>query len=525
MLQSKDFLTTGRSASGITYTFLLRVAEVSTDVAKNSSHVSVQAILQQSFSGTGFSGWGTGVSCSINGSEIFSDYAQRRISGLQEHVFYTWEGELPHNDDGSLQLTISGRLWQNASASYTPPAMQVQGDMALTVLTRASSVNASSGNIGETVMIAVGKKNDRFTHTIAYRFGAEEGYIDADGNAVQQPVQLSAASCAFRLPESFYGQIPDDPSGQCQLTCTTYDGALQVGQPQSCTFTATAERISCQPVLSGQVRDVNPVTLALTGDENTLIRYASTARCSVEAAAKNGAYLETVTVNGVQAPQGVEIEQAESGSFVFSAVDSRGYETRQEVETLLLPYVKLTCHARPGRTDPATGTAKVEVEGSCYCGHFGAVENSLILRYRLAGQEQEVAVQIAQDHSYRLLLELSGLDYTQEHMLVLTVQDQIEAVEVPVRIGQAIPVFYWQKEKFCFNVPLFAPAVNDRGICPDADTARSPGVYRLTGTQPVGEGLLLVWGSGDMTVQLAIGASGRKLRLLTEQTMYQWEDL
>ena len=197
MLQSKDFSVSGDSESGNRYTFILRITELSADVITNSSRLQVEAILKQSIVGTGFSTWGTGVSCSLNGSEIFSDYAQRRISGKQEHVFYTWEGDIPHNDDGSLQLSVSGRLWQNASASFTPPRLEVEGEMALTIIARASSINASSGNIGETVMIAVGKKNDRFTHTIAYRFGEEAGYIDADGNAVADVAVNTAGAAAL----------------------------------------------------------------------------------------------------------------------------------------------------------------------------------------------------------------------------------------------------------------------------------------------------------------------------------------
>lgn len=521
MLQSKDFSVSGDSESGNRYTFILRITELSADVITNSSRLQVEAILKQSISGTGFSSWGTGVSCSLNGSEIFSDYAQRRISGKQEHVFYTWEGDISHNDDGSLQLSVTGRLWQNASASFTPPEMQVAGELALTIIARASSINASSGNIGETVMIAVGKKNDRFTHTIAYRFGAETGYIDADGNAAAQPAQLRTSSCAFRLPESFYNQIPDDPSGQCELVCTTYDGDVQVGTPQSCVFMATAEKQRCKPLISGQVRDIDPVTVALTGDENVLIRYASTACCTANAQPRCGAYLENVQVNGAEMPDLVlEIPNTESGSFVFRAVDTRGYESAVTVETQIVPYVKLTCNVQPGRTDPGTGIARARVEGSCYCGSFGAEDNALILHYAIAGDEvQSIELPIREDHTYSAELELPGLDYTQNYDLEIVVEDRVSSLAAPVRIGQAMPIFAWGKDYFRFHVPLFAPAINDRGVCYDPDTAVLPGVYRLEG------GLLLVFASGDIKAQLAIGTEERKLRLITQQTVYDWEDL
>jgi len=395
----------------------------------------------------------------------------------------------------------------------------VEGQLALTTIARESSVSASSGNIGETVMVVISKKNDRFTHTVAYRFGQESGYIDGDGNVCAQPVQLSAASCAFRLPESFYEEIPDEPSGQCELVCTTYDGETQIGEAQSCVFTATAEKSRSAPLLSGRVKDVNAATVALTGDEDVLIRYASTALCTVQATPRNGASLKTVQVDGIETPEFVlQMPNAESGSFTFRAVDSRGYESAVVTQNPTVPYVKLTCNVRPGRTDPGTGIAGVYVEGSCYCGSFGVAANTLTLRYAFAGGEvTELTLQPAEDHTYSAQLEIPGLDYTQSYDLLVQAQDQIATVDTTARIGQAIPVFHWGKDYFRFHVPISALSVNDRGECADADAALDPGVYRLTG-----EGLLLVFRSGDVLAQLVIGASGRKARLITEAAVQDW---
>ena len=134
-LQSKDFSVTAKSASGrITYTYILRVTENSVDLVKNSSNVTVEAILKQTYAGVAFSGNRTGVSCTINGETLFSDYCRRTIEGREEHVFYTWQGDLPHGDDGKLTLSVSGRLWQTTPADYTPPTMEIPADsMALTV--------------------------------------------------------------------------------------------------------------------------------------------------------------------------------------------------------------------------------------------------------------------------------------------------------------------------------------------------------------------------------------------------------
>ena len=84
-LQSKDFSVTAKSASGrITYTYILRVTENSVDLVKNSSNVTVEAILKQTYAGVAFSGYRTGVSCTINGETLFSDYCRRTIEDKEE---------------------------------------------------------------------------------------------------------------------------------------------------------------------------------------------------------------------------------------------------------------------------------------------------------------------------------------------------------------------------------------------------------------------------------------------------------
>ena len=126
-LQTKDFSVTAKSGHGkITYTYILRLTQHAVDPVKNCSQVTVEAILKQTYSGTAFSGYRTGVSCTVDGETLFSDYCRRTIAGREEHVFYTWEGEIPHRHDGSRVLNLGGKLWQTKKAEYTPPTMVIR---------------------------------------------------------------------------------------------------------------------------------------------------------------------------------------------------------------------------------------------------------------------------------------------------------------------------------------------------------------------------------------------------------------
>lgn len=46
-MASKDFKKSVGNGEGVTFTYILRVTENSTNVAKNTSNITVQAILQQ----------------------------------------------------------------------------------------------------------------------------------------------------------------------------------------------------------------------------------------------------------------------------------------------------------------------------------------------------------------------------------------------------------------------------------------------------------------------------------------------
>ena len=459
-LQIKDYSVSGRSQSGILYTYILRVTEDSVDQERNLSVLSVQAILKQSYSGTGFSGWGTGVSCTINGKNIFSDYRQRKISGTQEHIFYSCTVELPHEADGSLRIQVGGRLWQNSSASYTPPTLTITENaadvMVLTPIPRASRISATSANIEETAMIVIGRKKDGFTHSVAYRFGALQGFIRADGVCVSQEERFGNTSIGFLLPAEFYAQIPNAPSGVCTLTCTTYSGDEKIGQAQTCSFTVTAAQSRCDPEITASVVDANAATKLLTGDERVLVKFASTAVCQMQAQAKNSAQITQMKIGAQDTPEGrCEIPCAEQDSFTFYAKDSRGYQNDTTVKLQMVPYVKLTNHATASRINPQTGSTCLTLRGNCYCGSFGLTENALTVKYRLPGEEfVSFEAQIAQDHTYCVTVELSGLNYLSACSIETVVCDKLSQVEKTLTAGQARPVFDWGESYFNLNVPL-----------------------------------------------------------------------
>ena len=454
-LQTKDFTVTGKSSGGgITYTYILRVTENSISVPDNTSNITVQAILKQSYSGTAFQNWYTGVSCALGGSQIFSDYRQRQLEGKDEHTYYTWNGNVAHADDGTLNLAVSGKLWQSSYASFSPPAMTVpEGTMALTAIPRASGIAATDGAIAGSSRVTVDRHAGSFTHSIGWKFGSLSGYLTADGALADTREIFSQTTLDFLLPERFYDQIPNAASGICTLTCTTYNGAAVIGSSE-CAFTVRADERLCAPTLTASVEDSNPKTIALTGDASVLVRGQSHALCSLTAEAKNGASVADTRVAGVSVTDSCTIEAIETDRVVFHLTDSRGFTVTQTVQLPMVDYVPLTCNAAVKRTDPVSGGALLTLSGQCFAGSFGAADNPLTLQCQVGEQTLTAQPAVGVDNSYYVAFTLSDLDYTCAHTLTVTATDALEGVTRTLTLPRGEPVFDWGERDFRFHVPV-----------------------------------------------------------------------
>lgn len=459
-LQTKTFsygsLTDKSVLNG--YLLELTVTEQSTDTVKNTSEVDFVLKLR-SGSKNRFNLYGIGASVSLNGKVVGTRdrYEEDQVSlGYNSSVTLVKDScTVAHNDDGTKTMAVAFSI-SMATGSYVPgPVSVTDKSMALTAIPRASTIAASDANIGAVSTVVVGRKSTAYTHTVAVTFGGITGYLNADGALVASAVKMTAATIPFAVPESFYGEIPNKASGKCTLTCTTYSGSNKIGE-KTAEFTVTAAKSLCAPEVAISVQDVNEDTLALTGDENILVRYLSTARCFVSAQAKNAATIKSITVEG-QAVEGeyVDFPNTEQGSFKAVCTDSRGYSGEDTATAgQLKPYVLLTCNPTAKRLSPTGGDALLTVKGNYYNGSFGAVENALTLTYRIGDGEPVPMEAEVTGNSYTAQIQLEGLDYTQSFAITVVAEDAAQRVEKTVTLYPGIPVFDWGQNDFSFHVPV-----------------------------------------------------------------------
>lgn len=368
---------------------------------------------------------------------------------------------VPHNADGtwSGKIGASYRLNINYGGTYIGT---ISGDQTITLPTipRASTVSATDANIGSVSSIYINAKSSAFSHGLLVTFGDLSFYLNGDGNPSSSYVTFMQRTVPFRLPDSFYAQIPNSATGEVTLTLWTHTDKDHYFDPETTTFTATAAAALCAPTVNATCQDANEKTLALTGNADALVRYASTASGSLSVAARNSASIKRITVAGREVPLNAtsySITNVETNKVTVTATDSRGYSTTQTIEKTLVPYVQLTCNIlRANRPVPSSNEAQIEIAGQYFAGNFGAADNTLTLKYQNPSGDW-VAVTPTIDtakNTYTASITVPDLDYRQAFSIPVQAEDKLFTAENTAQIMAGVPSFYWTKEFFQLNVPL-----------------------------------------------------------------------
>lgn len=358
---------------------------------------------------------------------------------------------ISHNSDGSKNMSVAFSI-DMAKDSWTPGKISVSGkSMALTNIPRASTVSCSTANIGSNATITINRASSSFTHTLSYTFGS------LDSTTIV--TKTNKTSVSWKIPTSFYAEIPNSKSGTGTITCDTYNGTTKIGT-KTCTFTATVSESASKPTLSPTVVDNNSTTIALTGDSTKFIKYYSNAAVTTGAAARNSATLKSQKITcgskSISSASGT-INKVESGSFKFSATDSRGYTTSQTVTKTLINYVKLTCSMNASAAS-TSGVAELKISGNYWGGNFGATNNTLTVQYRYKEQNgtysnwtnSSVSIDNS-NNTYSTTVTISGLNYLNAYTFQARAIDKIATVKTTEQTRKTVPVFDWGKNDFKVN--------------------------------------------------------------------------
>ena len=355
-------------------------SQSSQSIANNNSVVSwnLQLIASGgSISSSASKSW----SVTVNGSN-YSGTNTVGVSNGQTKTLASGSTTIAHNADGtkSFSFSFSQQFDINYSGVGWIGTKSGSGNGTLKTIPRTSSVSSTNANIGENITITINRASSSFKHTLSYSFCNLSGTI---------ATKTSSTSVSWKLPTTFYAQIPNSKSSWGTITCDTYSGSTKIGS-SSCRFDVYVKESTNKPGISATVVDINDTTKELTGDENKLIRYYSKVRFSLTSSPKNSATTTTrsVVYNGRTFTGGSGnswtdlFSEVVSGSYQFSVTDSRGFTNSKTINKTFIEYVKLTCYM--STTNPtASGECTININGNYFNGSFGSINNTLSVQYKI----------------------------------------------------------------------------------------------------------------------------------------------
>lgn len=381
-----------------------------------------------------------------------------------------WRRSVPitHNDDGSKTVNISIRC-NTSTGTYAAGLCSFDADLILSTIPRASSVTATTANIGENTTIIINKKVSSFTHTINYTFGGLSGQI---ANRTYD------TTIGWTIPNDFYSQIPNSKSGTGQIICITYNGDIEVGTSVTNLNVVVREDINL-PIVSINVEDTNKLlqtgntTVGLTGNSGVVIRGVSDVIVSASAQAQNYASISNIFVNCGDGQSSGNLTptfyNVNNEYFAISAKDSRGISNSASKVLGIINYTNIkTTKTILSRISQTSGTIKLNLEGTYFNGSFGAVHNDIILQYRYKLSSSSTwgdyitldLFKNGNNFSYNNENLVTDLDYQKSYNFQIVLIDKVQVYTLAINISKGVPIFDYGEDDFRVNYPMTAPTLN-----------------------------------------------------------------
>lgn len=355
--------------------------------------------------------------------------------------------------------------------------------------TSLSSVSRASGLTLDTIpraakITSAPDFNDEANPTIKYSNPAGSAAsslkvcISLDGSKddiAYREVSKTGTSYTFNLTEAERNVLRNATPNANSRTVRFYIQTEVGGSTFRNNVSKTFSIINANPILlRPTANDVGSVSAGITMNREYVIKGYNSMSVAANASAQKGATIKTYKIScggkSIKTASGT-LNNVESGTFIFTATDSRGNTTTKTIEKTLIPYVKLTCNiaAKPPTTD---GNLTFTIKGNHWNGSFGGpVSNYFGAAYRIKendGDFSEWVYITAKDsgieiihknNTYSADVSLTGLNYKSTYTLEALAGDAIyngntEPYKTASVILKTTPVFDWSADDFKFNVPV-----------------------------------------------------------------------
>lgn len=425
---------------------------------KNESNISWKMELISTAYGAISTSASTAWSVTVNGKS-HSGSVSVAIGNNATKTLASGTETIPHNNDGTKTFSYSFSQTFNITFSGAwIGAKSGSGSDTLDTIPRAATLTKAPDFNDETTNLTVEFNNPG---NFDLQFKLEAG---GDAALVVRDKPTKASPYTFVLTEAEKKKLRQKctkNSLTVRFTVATYiNGTISKWSWLDKTMTL----INAMPTLSPTANDVNPTTVALTGDNSKAIKYHSNIEVSAGAQTKKEATVSALSItcgsSKITNASGTFIG-ADSGKIVFGVTDSRGNSASQTVNLQMVEYIPLTCSIAHNKPD-ALGNMTVACSGLFFNGSFGTAENELTVQYRyvetgLAMPETWNDMQITKSgNSYYASADftISNFNRNIAYSFEVKAADKLESATGSAVGIKSLPVFHWSESDFAFEVPV-----------------------------------------------------------------------
>ncbi len=438
---------------------------------KSQSTVNNQSVISWTLKGAGIkSGYwymAGPFKCTVNGTVVYQ--SNTRIKLYTGTVVASGELAIGHDTNGAKSFSA----YAECAIYVTSVNCKGSGSWSLPDIGRSSQPslntwpnNSPDFNIGDTIVVHMNRKSTVFTHTVVLKLGS---YSYTIGTGVTDNITLDTD----RIASNLYAQMPNSNSMTGEIAVTTYSGSTVIGT-SSCAIIAHV--VNSNPTLDASYEDSNSATVAITGDNQYIIRNNSTLKISVSnAKALNSAALKSITavVNGnaytgtLSGSTGTinvgVVNVSHDTEVTVKLTDSRGNVGQKKITVLVYDWTLPSAIIKLNRKSNYYSESILNVNAN-YASIGG--KNTVAIRYRTK------KVSDSSYGSYATIQNNTDTNFTADNEYEWNVQ-----VEVSDRIGKTtynlilpkgIPVAYVDIKKYSFGVNCFPKhdkSLEVNGVC------------------------------------------------------------
>lgn len=438
---------------------------------KNQNIVNNQSVITWTLKGAGIkSGYwymAGPFKCVINGTTVYQ--SNTRIKLYTGTVVASGELAIGHDTNGSKSFSAYAEC-----AIYTTAVnCKGSGNWSLPDIGRASQPslntwpnNSPDLNIGDTIVVHMNRKSTVFTHTVVLKLGS---YSYTIGTGVTDNITLDTD----RIASNLYAQMPNSNAMNGEIIVTTYSGSTVIGT-SSCTIIAHV--VNSNPIFDVSYEDSNSETVAITENNQYIIRNNSTLKISVSnAQALNSATLKTLTavvngnaytgtLNGSTGTINVGVVNVSYDTEVtVKIVDSRGNVGQKKITVLVYDWTLPSAIIKLNRKSNYYSESILNVNAN-YASIGG--KNTVAIRYR---------TKKVSDSSYGSYATIQNntdanltADNSYEWNVQVDVSDRIGKTTYNLILAKGIPITYTDIKKYSFGVNCFPKHDNSlevNGVC------------------------------------------------------------